>query len=62
MQVREVLSRLRAEGWVEVRTRGSHRQFAHPSKPGKRVTGAGRSNEDVPPGTLGSIKRQAGWK
>jgi predicted RNA binding protein YcfA (HicA-like mRNA interferase family) len=42
-------------------TRGSHRQFKHARKPG-RVTIAGHLNDDVPPGTLNSIKKQSGWK
>jgi len=39
------------EGWKLARTRGSHRQFHHPSKPGT-VTVAGYPSADVPPGTL----------
>ena len=38
--------------------RGSHRQYRHPSKPG-RVTVAGKPPDDVAPGTLGSIFKQA---
>ena len=60
MKVKEVLDRLSAEGWVLVRTAGSHRQFQHPTQPGT-VTVAGKPSLDIPPGTLGSIKRQAGW-
>jgi predicted RNA binding protein YcfA (HicA-like mRNA interferase family) len=43
------------------RTRGSHRQYKHPSKPG-RVTLAGHPNDDLPPGTLNSVLKQAGLK
>jgi predicted RNA binding protein YcfA (HicA-like mRNA interferase family) len=42
-------------------TRGSHRQFKHPSKPG-RVTVPGKPNDDLAPGTLNSILKQAGLK
>jgi len=59
MKVREVLKLLRDDGWFHVVTRGSHRQFKHPIKPG-RVTVAGRPSEDISPGTLGSILKQAG--
>jgi predicted RNA binding protein YcfA (HicA-like mRNA interferase family) len=59
MKVREVIKLLKADGWRQVRTRGSHRQFKHPAKPG-RVTVAGKPSKDVPPGTLKSILRQAG--
>lgn len=52
---------IEADGWREVRIRGSHRQFRHPSKPGT-VTVAGKPNVDVPPGTLNSVLKQAGLK
>ncbi|MCE2946088.1 MAG: type II toxin-antitoxin system HicA family toxin [bacterium] len=56
--IREVLERLRADGWVQVRQVGSHRQFHHPTKTGT-VTIAGKLSLDVPPGTLSSIHKQA---
>jgi predicted RNA binding protein YcfA (HicA-like mRNA interferase family) len=59
MKVRDVLKRLKADGWHVQRTRGSHRQLRHPSKPGT-VTVAGKPSVDIPPGTLKSIWRQAG--
>lgn len=49
------------DGWVLVTTRGSHRQFKHSSKPG-RVTVAGKARDDLAPGTLNSILKQAGLK
>ena len=51
---------LEQDGWQLVRTRGSHRQFKHPRKPGT-VTVAGKPSLDIPPGTLKSIMKQAGW-
>lgn len=61
MKVRDLL-RLRAtDGWVLVRTRGSHQQFKHPAKAGL-VTVAGSGNDDLAPGTLNSILKQAGLK
>jgi predicted RNA binding protein YcfA (HicA-like mRNA interferase family) len=57
----EVIERLEQDGWRLVRTKGSHRQFKHLSKPGT-VTVAGKPNLDVPPGTLNSILKQAGLK
>jgi predicted RNA binding protein YcfA (HicA-like mRNA interferase family) len=59
MKVRAVIKRLREDGWIHVTTRGSHRQFKHPTKPGK-VTVAGALSEDIPPKTLNSILKQAG--
>jgi len=60
MKVRDVLRRLRADGWVRVRAKGGHRQFKHPTKPG-RVTVSGKTSHTLPPGTLASIRKQAGW-
>lgn len=60
MTVREVLKRLRADGWVQVKAKGGHRQFKHPTKPG-RVTVSGKPSKTPPPKTLASIFRQAGW-
>jgi len=59
MKVRDVLRLLIDDGWRLVRMRGSHQQFRHPSKPG-RVTVAGSGNDDLSPGTLRSILKQAG--
>jgi predicted RNA binding protein YcfA (HicA-like mRNA interferase family) len=60
MKVRDVLKRLRADGWYLKRTKGDHRQLGNPSKPGT-VTVAGHLADEVPVGTLKSIFRQAGW-
>jgi predicted RNA binding protein YcfA (HicA-like mRNA interferase family) len=61
VKVRDVIKRLEAEGWFQSRQRGSHRQFKHPKKSGL-VTIAGKPNEDLAPGTLNSIFKQAGMK
>lgn len=61
MKVTEVLRRLRKDGWNLQATRGSHRQFKHGEKPG-RVTVPGKPSDDLAPGTLNSIYKQAGWK
>lgn len=52
---------LHDDGWYLVATKGSHRQFKHLTKPG-RVTVAGKPSNDVAPGTLNSILKQAGLK
>jgi predicted RNA binding protein YcfA (HicA-like mRNA interferase family) len=49
------------DGWYQARQRGSHRQFKHPRKPGL-VTIAGKPGDDLAPGTLNSILKQAGLK
>ena len=61
MKFRDVIEKIERDGWELVRTRGSHRQYRHSSKPGT-VTVAGKPNLDVPPGTLNSILKQAGLK
>jgi predicted RNA binding protein YcfA (HicA-like mRNA interferase family) len=61
MKVREVIRLLEADDWFQVATKGSHRQYKHPRKPG-RVTVAGKLSDDVAPGTLNSILKQAGLK
>lgn len=61
MKVSEVLRMLHDDGWYQVATRGSHRQFKHSTKPG-RVTIAGKPSDDLAPGTLNSILKQSGLK
>jgi predicted RNA binding protein YcfA (HicA-like mRNA interferase family) len=59
VKVREAIRLITADGWVQVRQRGSHRQFKHPTKPGL-VTVPGKLSRDLPPGLEKSIMRQAG--
>ena len=61
MKVRDLLRLLADDGWVLARSRGSHQQFKHPTKTGL-VTVAGSGNDDLAPGTLNSILKQAGLK
>ena len=61
MKVREAIRLIEDDGWYLVETRGSHRQFKHPTKPG-RVTVAGKPSDDLAPGTLNSILKQSGLK
>ena len=61
MKVLEVLKLLEDDGWYLARTRGSHRQFKHPTKLGT-VTVSGKRSVDMPRGTLNSILKQAGLK
>ena len=61
MKVREVIKQLEEDGWMIVRQRGSHRQFKHRAKSGV-VTIAGKPGDDLAPGTLMSILKQAGLK
>lgn len=58
MKVKEIINILEADGWYQVRQKGSHRQFKHMTKKGT-VTVAGKASLDIPTGTLKSIYKQA---
>ncbi len=58
MKVRDVIELIEADGWYLVVTKGSHRQYRHPTKRG-RVTIAGHLGDDLAPGTLNSVFKQA---
>ncbi len=51
---------LEEDGWYQIESRGSHRQFRHPTKSG-RVT-VPHPKKDIPRGTVASIYKQAGWE
>ena len=59
MKVRELLRRLFRDGWLLDRSRESHRQLLHPTKPGT-VTVSGHPSDKVHPKTLKSVLMQAG--
>jgi len=59
MKVRDVIKMIEEDGWYLVRTRGSHRQYKHPVKPGL-ITVAGNSKHEMAKGTLNSVLKQAG--
>jgi predicted RNA binding protein YcfA (HicA-like mRNA interferase family) len=61
MKVSEILKIIENDGWFLACQRGSHRQFKHSVKSG-RVTVAGKPSDDLAPGTLNSILKQAGLK
>ena len=61
MKVRDVIKLIEKDGWYLVVTKGSHRQYKHPIKPG-RVTVAGHPSDELAPGTLNSVLKQAQLK
>jgi len=61
MTPREVIQVLEADGWRQVRSKGSHRQFRHPTKPGL-VTVAVHGNRDLKVRDLASIERPSGTR
>jgi predicted RNA binding protein YcfA (HicA-like mRNA interferase family) len=60
---RDLIKQVTGAGWVLHHSRGSHLHFRHPSRPGiVTVPAGGKMNNDVPPGTLNSVLKQAGLK
>ncbi len=63
MKFRNLIKLLEDDGWVFDHQRGSHKVYTHPTKPGIVVVAAGgKMADEVPPGTLNSILKQAGLK
>ena len=60
-KIKEIIRQIEKDGWYLVATSGSHRQYKHPLKSG-RVTIAGHPSDEVAPGTLNSILKQAQLK
>lgn len=58
MTVREIEKLLLADGWVHKNTKGSHKQFIHPQKPGKITVPQHKGDLDIK--TARSILRAAG--
>jgi len=61
VKVRDAIKVIESDGWYLDRTRGSHRQFKHPTKRGL-VTIAGKLSDELALGTANSILKQAGLK
>lgn len=57
MDSREVMWRLRQDGWYVDRINGSHHQLKHPTKPG--TTTVQHPLKDIAPGVLRNIERQS---
>jgi predicted RNA binding protein YcfA (HicA-like mRNA interferase family) len=65
MKVRDIIKLLERDGWFLKQTRESHRQYKHPIKRGRvefQDVRPGHPNDDLPPGTLNSVLKQAGLK
>jgi predicted RNA binding protein YcfA (HicA-like mRNA interferase family) len=58
MKVREVIAFLQRLGWIEIRSRGSHRNFKHPSSP-YVITVPGTDGKEVAAGTLKDILKKS---
>lgn len=60
MTSKEIIKRLKKEGWVKVGGKGDHEKFKHPRLFGHVIVPHPR--KDIRPGTLNSIFKQAGWR
>ena len=56
----ELIKIIEADGWIEVRIKGSHHHFKHPKKEG--IVTIVHPDKIVKPGTANNILRQAGLK
>lgn len=61
MKVRDIIRLIEQDGWYHVNTKGNHQQYKNPTRPG-RVMIAGHQNDDLAPGALNSILKQAQLK
>ena len=60
MKPKELIKRLKEEGWYEVDQTGGHKHFKHPTKAGK-VT-IPDHHKDLKPKTLSAILKQTGLR
>lgn len=56
----ELEKEIQQDGWVYKNTKGSHRHYTHPSKPGKVTIPFHKKPKDLHPKTIASIRKQAG--
>jgi predicted RNA binding protein YcfA (HicA-like mRNA interferase family) len=61
LKVREVIRLLQQQGWIEMRSRGSHRHFKHPDHK-VVITVPGQDGKELSTGTLHAILKLAGLK
>lgn len=60
MKSRDIIRKIKEDGWFEARQEGSHIQFKHPTKSG--VVTVPHPKSDMAIGTLKSIEKQSGLK
>ena len=59
MKIRDVINIIRKDGWSEVRQKDSHKQYKHSVKKGLVTIACHKTSDDIAPGTLDSILKQA---
>jgi predicted RNA binding protein YcfA (HicA-like mRNA interferase family) len=57
---RDIIRRLLQDGFEEASVRGSHHKFVHKAK--HLMVIVPHPKRDLPPGTVRSIYKQAGWQ
>ena len=60
MKSADLIKLIKKEGWLLVRTRGSHHHFKHPTKKG--IVTVPHPKKNIPKGTVAMIIKQAGLK
>jgi len=59
MKVKEVIRIIEQDGWFKVRQKGSHMQYKHATKKGLVTIACHKLVDEIAPGTLSSIVKQA---
>ena len=59
MKARDIIKIIEKDGWYLALQKGSHKQYRHPNKKGLVTIAAHKMNDDIAPGTLNSIFKQA---
>ncbi len=59
MKARDIIKMIERDGWLLVRQKGSHRQYKHPTKKGLVTISVHKMNDEIAPGTLSSMYKQA---
>jgi len=59
MKVIEILKIIETDGWFKVRQKGSHIHFQHAVKKGTVTIAYHKASQDLAPGTVKSILKQA---
>ncbi len=59
MKARAVIKLIEDDGWFLARQKGSHKQYKHKFKKGLVTIAAHKMSDEIAPGTLNSIFKQA---
>lgn len=56
----ELIRLLKANGWEQVRQKGSHHQFRHPNKKEVLTVSFHKESDEIPKGLASKLKKMAG--